>query len=391
MSMSEEVSTPKFERDFVQAMFNGDVNAVRVLLKEFPSLKSTQRADIMVIGYAFNVPETTLSMFKVLVENGFEINLWKKGKLSLLGKAISKKMYDVADFLLQSGANPNLDRELIGALNVKDAELRLKFVRLLLAHNVDVNERCQLYDSDSYFTALDWTKDEKVRKLLIAHGAKTSEELDCLNESPKTAAALPVQSEHQDLLAYFETNYGHVEPKSIIETLSLGFSIEVKQIRPGGDRKHLTLFTAGLSNQPMKVSAGKEEWQYAELFMQLPGDWKIDQLEDPQWNWPVTWLQTIARYPHKNSTWLGGAFTIIANQEPPQPLAPNTSMSCLMLLANKSFQRKDGKQVWLYQITPIYREERDMERKLGVPALMRAFDRQSVPFIYQPDRPNVGK
>ena len=52
--------------------------------------------------------------------------------------------------------------------------------------------------------------------------------------------------------------------------------------------------------------------------------------------WPIEWLKRIARYPHDNETWLGGPHTIIANDEPPEPFAPNTKMSCLMLLANPS-------------------------------------------------------
>ncbi len=389
--MSEKITFRPFELDFMKALRNGEVDAVRRQLETEPSLKTTFRSDLRVIADAFNHREAALPMFKVLIAHGFEINVWKKGGLSLLAQSISKKMYDVTEFLLQSGANPNLNREIITALNVKDGESRLKFVRLLLKFNVDVNKRFQLYDTGSYFTALDWTKDEAVRKVLLARGAKTNAELMQQGGAEANFASSPKQPNvsHTKLIEYFETNYGPVEEGSISETLSRGFPIEIRVIRPAGNRNHFTLFTVGLSSRPMNVPAGQEMWRFAELFMQLPGDWKVDKLDDPVWNWPIKWLLKIAQYPHANSTWLGGAFTIIANEEPPQPLAKNTQMTCLMLLANKTFKREDESEVYLYQVTPIHTDERDLERTEGVPALMRAFDRSSVPFIYQPNRPSV--
>lgn len=41
---------------------------------------------------------------------------------------------------------------------------------------------------------------------------------------------------------------------------------------PKDNRKHLTLFTNGLSSEAMRVPNDAEDYRYAELFMELPGE-----------------------------------------------------------------------------------------------------------------------
>ena len=92
-----------------------------------------------------------------------------------------------------------------------------------------------------------------------------------------------------------------------------------------------------------------------------------------------------------NNTWLGGPVTVIDNEDPPQPLGPGVKYTSWLLLAEQSFKRTDGREVQLYRLTPIYRDERDLERRSGPPALLRAFDRFSVPLIVDMNRPSVVK
>src|SRR5439155_26347202 len=123
---------------------------------------------------------------------------------------------------------------------------------------------------------------------------------------------------------------------------------------------------------------------------QLPANWPHTDLEDPEHSWPADWLRSTAQYPHLNDTWLGGPVTIIANEEPPQPLAPNTQFTCLLLLALSSFVRRDGRKVQIYRMVPLYTEERNLEIREGIAALMHAFDEFGVPFIVNLERPNIG-
>jgi hypothetical protein len=180
-----------------------------------------------------------------------------------------------------------------------------------------------------------------------------------------------------------------VEKRSLIEIVPSGHPVAIHIIRPAGDRKHFAIFTTGLSTKPMHVPAGQEEYALAEVFIELPGNWEVMNFKDKKWNWPLLWLRKIAQYPHNAETWLGGPLTIIANDEPPQPLSPGIKFTSMLLLAEQSFVRSDGQTVQLYRATPLYTEERELELREGAPALMRAFDRKSVPFIVDLNRPSV--
>ncbi len=130
--------------------------------------------------------------------------------------------------------------------------------------------------------------------------------------------------------------------------------------------------------------------------MRLPDDWPVTlaAFDDPNHDWPIEWLKRIARYPHDNQTWLGGPRTILANGEPPEPFAPNTQMSCLMLLANPSefgrWQRPDGTEVVFYDLFGLYTEERDLELKEGVAELLQRFQDHWISRVLHPQRRNVG-
>jgi hypothetical protein len=127
------------------------------------------------------------------------------------------------------------------------------------------------------------------------------------------------------------------------------------------------------------------------LFIQLLAGWPLSKgaLEDPNHAWPIQWLRSIAKYPHQQKTWLGGPVSIMANGEPPKRLAPSIPFTCMLLLAERSLVSRQGRTIQLYRLMPLYTEERDMEIRQGIAALMRAFDRFSVPFVVDLQRRNV--
>lgn len=128
----------------------------------------------------------------------------------------------------------------------------------------------------------------------------------------------------------------------------------------------------------MKTPKGQEEFPFAELFIQLPGDWQYTS-PDPNWSWPIHSLRKIAQYPHNNDTWLGGPVASVANDDPPQPLAPNTNMTSLLLIAEHSFDRQADKTVQLYRLAAdLYRRApaRDSQKApppCCAPSIKRAF------------------
>ncbi len=389
--MSEERTED--EKQFFRSVANGNVVLLRQILEENPAFAIKFKSYPSLLSYAFLNEESRFEIVKLLAEHGCDVNAYTKGSLSPLSNAISESCFEIAECLLEHGANPNLERELISALNCHDESLRLPFVKLLVEHGADVNQQFELYDTKSHFTALDWATDPEIAEYLKSKGAKTSSELQGIAPEKLQAARAELARQktlREELIAYFAQKFGPVNEETLVESLPSGNVVEIHIIPPSGDRQHYTLFTWSLSATPMKVPPGEDRWALAELYIQLPGDWRLDQLHDPRWKWPVEWLVKIANYPYENGTWLGGGFTIIDNGDPPLPLGPNTGFSCWMLYAAHAFERSDGRTVPIYRVTPIYREERDLERQEGFPALMRAFDRNSVPFIVDPNRSNVG-
>jgi hypothetical protein len=202
----------------------------------------------------------------------------------------------------------------------------------------------------------------------------------------------PVPGRSSDpFVDHLEQHLGKPELLNLREIVPTDLPIAIHVIRTEDEQ---ILVTEGMSARPMTVPVGGEAFQFAELVLRLPSDWPLtlDAFENPQHYWPIEWLKRIARYPHDNETWLGGPYTIIANGEPPEPFAPNTKLSCLMLLANPSeFGRwtrpavarsgdrpqlshdrpqQTEEEVVFYDVFGLYTEERDLDLREGLPELL---------------------
>lgn len=313
--------------------------------------------------------------------------------------SVTHKLRQITEMLLARGANPNLDRPLIAAINLNPVDDALTYVKLLVEHGCDLNRIYDLYgDMDNGFTALDWAKDKPaIAEFIRSKGGLTANELRSgkrppagtsqeAEESPKTVATKLSQRADDEVIAHFEKTVGPASKKSLIQIVPTGVPIGIHFIPPKGNRKHLTLFTNGLSTEPMNTPEGAEEYRYAELFIELPGDWKIKEVKDMRWAWPLYWLRKMAQYPHNADTWLGGPVTLMANDDPPQPLWPGSKFTTLLLFAESSFQRSDGNTVQLYRMIPLYTSEREYELKHGLKRFMQALDKNEVPFIVDIDR-----
>lgn len=197
----------------------------------------------------------------------------------------------------------------------------------------------------------------------------------------------------EDFIRYMRFQFGVVQEYALTEIVpTLGIHIHV--CPPTADRDYSILFTTGMSDRPQAVPEGCDEYRYTELLTLLPADWPMDQqaLRDPNNFWPFEWLRRIAAYPHENGTWLGGPHTIISASDPPVPLAPNTKLSCFLLLRVPDWgtvEYIDGRLMILYQVIPLYTEERDLELRSGVRELLTRFDSRAIPLIVDPARPNV--
>ena len=106
---------------------------------------------------------------------------------------------------------------------------------------------------------------------------------------------------------HIEATRGPIE-KVIHETDEHLIFTDVLVVSPTPKHEYYTLVTSGMSFRSMpRPSTGLPTHMWAELYMHLPSDWKLDgmSLQKHKWNWPVAWLLFMARYPHLHKKWMG--------------------------------------------------------------------------------------
>ncbi len=102
------------------------------------------------------------------------------------------------------------------------------------------------------------------------------------------------------------------EPTVFHETHSDHMHLDIFMWEPTAQRPIWTMVTAGLSAHPMKVPAGAEYYERAELVLTLPGDWpsvsEIQRMPDSRakrFSWPILVMKQLARMTYLYDTWLG--------------------------------------------------------------------------------------
>jgi ankyrin repeat protein len=257
-------------------------------------------------------------------------------------------------------------------------------VRLLVKHGADINEAS--IDNITPLGYAQFYEREEIEDYLRSLGAIT------------LPPDIPAPSA---ILEHIEQHIGSVKPLAMQEIVP-GDSLISIYLVPADKKKkrnHLTLFTVGMSQRAMSVPAESEgletsAYKFGELLIRLPADWPLTQkaLADPRHRWPIDWLRKIARYPHEHNTWLGMA-TIVANEEPPEPLAPSTKLTCILAITERTdfavARLADGRTVLFYTLVPLYTEERDLEKKKGVEHLLAMFEKHDIDIVVDVKRKNV--
>ncbi len=385
---------------FLDAIQSGNVAAIRRLVAEHPKLLHYDD-DMTWLHYAADY--NGAAAVEVLVELGCDPNAERdvsSRDRPLFGALVNDDPATV-EALLRHGAAPNRGRPAITAVT-GDNRHSLELIKLLEAYGADLHKPFPFAGGhvvNALSMAIDYGKDDVVEYLrskgcVLPEKSKEVVEAEVIDTDDDIVEAEAVPDDLSDeVVAYFREHFGPVDLVAQIEIVPTGPPIAIHVIPPAEDRNHVTLFTTGMSAQPMTVPATEDgrEYQRAELFMQLPGDWKYRALGDPHFGWPFYWLRSLAQHPQVNDTWLGGPVALVANGDPPEPLAPNTRLTTLMLLAEHHFTSREGHKIWLYRMTPLYTEERQLEIDEGIAALMQAFDRHSSPFIIDLNRPNVAQ
>ena len=385
--------TLELQRQILKAVREDSVDTLTELTNELRLTAFFYDTDSHWLSLAIE-KRASVAVMQALVDAGVDptvISLSKDAH-SPIRTAIRHQRLDCLLFLLEHGADPNQDlqdqRVSLSAVNYAiPVSLQIEMLKMLVAHGMDINFQFTMFgDTTNLFTVLDHATASETKDYLRSVGAKTNTELSgksVLSKSHSMAGDL------QEVIDYCERLFGSSEPRTFTPILGPGSEVSVHLIRPTTKDGFTTLFTTGLSSKPMQVPTGLTEHAYAELYMQLPGDWPLPS-SDPQWSWPVKHLISLTSYPHANGTFFAVPMTTIANDDPPKPLGPGVSFTATALVADEGFVRTDGKRLELFCVIPIYESESKLAQK-DIPGFLQALDRFEVSRILNPVRkPFVG-
>lgn len=191
----------------------------------------------------------------------------------------------------------------------------------------------------------------------------------------------------------------HIGPVETVfhEIVSDLVHIDVHVVLPTSDDPFYTLITSGMSDAPMTVPDGCEDYRYAELLLRLPRDWKMTEkaFKNENHYWPIRLLKTLARLPHEYDTWLGFGHTI-PNGDPAEPYASGTKLSCALILpmlnVPKEFQSlviSEDKTINFWGVYPLYPEETQHKLVSGTDSLLALFEKHAVSEVIDIQRRNV--
>ena len=361
-------------RGMYTAVKTGDVDEVRRILAEQPE-ELSRFPGVASSWLHYAADKGQLRVVDVLLDAGLDVNWGRRDAddTPLVG-AIDNGQYDMAKYLLSRGADPNLGRCLVAAINANANSFEL--VKLLVEHGVDVNQVWRFGDEERgpLFNALSWAVDAERKDIaayLREHGAVMPPE-----EPQRTYSRA-----REEIIAYFEQRFGRVDPHVLREIVPTSdFPVVIHRVRGTVAGESQFLFTTGMSDQPMEVPEDRQEYHFAELLMELPGDWPLSReaFSDLNNRWPIEWLRRAAVYPHAERTWFSWPVTILANGDPPAPFAPACRFSFMMVTANYDdvgpIHLEDGRTVQIYTLVPLYADEQELAQSQGVPELFRRLD-----------------
>ncbi len=333
-----------------------------------------------------------IDVLRFLVDHGVDPHaIPQGGNVSPLFRAVHMGRMDYLDFILGLGVDPNADlgrqRVTLIALGSQHpaAATQIEILERLIRHEVDLNFRFSLFgDKAKCFTVLDHATDESVRSFLRDHGAKTALELSGEASQPVVSRG---DASLDEVIEYMRGLFGNVESRSFADLLNADSGITVHVILPKSTTGFLTLFTTGMSVHRMNVAKESACSGYGELYMQLPGGWKLHD-KDPKWKWPVQLMLDLASYPGNEGGYFEVPVTVISNGDPPTRLDPSVPFEATALLADKGFKRSDGQTVQLFCVMPIYEAEANMARR-SIPEFLKALDRAGVGRVLKKNRVNI--
>ena len=299
---------------------------------------------------------------------------------------------NVVRYLLDKKATLDVSNPLCNPLFAAIYGGYIDVVKLLLDAGIDPDVRYsgELMDNMDALVFAREQGQKDIENLLLADRQRRG-----LPDSHATGRRkLDSTSLHAQIIEHMAQHFGPVNSLALTEVVpTTSVPVAIHVIPKSPDEDVMVLFTTGMSDKAQNVPEGQESYRYTELMIRLPKSWPLDRLDEERYGWPIRWLRDIAAYPHDQDTWLGGPFALISNGEPPEPLGAGTQMSCMLLLRETAdvnpIRLKDGREILMYALTPVYKEERDLEKKGGMSALLERLQQKRVSKVLDPARPNA--
>ncbi len=221
-----------------------------------------------------------------------------------------------------------------------------------------------------------------------------------MRHQPRTSDIEPVAGDEENIEAISDHIENWIGPVDGVfhELISDLVHIDIHLVKPTEDQPFWTLVTSGMSDRPMSVPEGAEEYAYAELAICLPDDWplKEPELDEEENYWPLRLLKALARLPHEYDTWLGPGHTIPNGGDEDVPYADNTEFCCALILPPLSLLPEDFHELQLddrvinfYTVWPMYAEEVQFKLSNSLDDLLDRFEKAGVTELIDLDRPNA--
>ncbi len=154
-----------------RAVSSGDVSTTQELLRKHPQLLTARPLSKTWLHVAAARPN--VNMVSMLLDMGFDVDVVNDVDETALAQAVADGQLEVAKYLIKQGANPNIGRPLIAAINQEDCPFEM--VKLLVENGVDINQTFFWFDDpDQPFTALSHAIDSdngQIVKYLRSKGA----------------------------------------------------------------------------------------------------------------------------------------------------------------------------------------------------------------------------
>ena len=143
------------------------------------------------------------------------------------------------------------------------------------------------------------------------------------------------------------------------------------------------LMTNGLSNYDMPVHERYKGRENVELFFCLPRYWDINELDNPNRQWPTVWLEKLVNHVKEKKGWFGPGHTIQCDKDfnaLSDTMKQNHFMMVDPILLEKELEPivLDEKQIHFLGIIPIFADEMDYKQGKGTYKLLKKFHAKNV-------------